>query len=123
MLTIELSKLRFHAMHGLYAEEKLLGGDYEVNVIVLHKARKIPVTHIDETIDYTKVYELIKANMQKHTPLLETLATNITQQIFTQFSQAEEVNISIKKLHPPIIAFEGAVGVSYRGTRAEFFSR
>ena len=34
MFTIELSKLRFHAYHGLYHEEKKLGGDFEVNVTV-----------------------------------------------------------------------------------------
>ncbi|MGN6617599.1 MAG: dihydroneopterin aldolase [Ilyomonas sp.] len=119
MLTIELSNLRFHAMHGLYAEEKVLGGDYEVNLTIKHEAQKIPVLHLDETIDYTSVYQLVKESMQHPTPLLETVVTSIVKKLFAKFSHAQEINLSIKKLHPPIIAFEGAVGVSFNCKRSE----
>ena len=113
MLTIELSKLRFHAYHGLYHEEKKLGGDFEVNVTVIHQPKKIPVLHLEETIDYTAVYNLIKEIMQKPEPLLETVVTLIAEEIMKRFFQAEEVNVSITKLNPPILSFEGRVGVSY----------
>src|SRR5205823_2131363 len=113
MLTIELSKLRFHAYHGLYHEEKKLGGDFEVNVTVIHQPVKIPVLHIYETIDYSAVYNVIKEMMEQAQPLLETVATNIASEILRKFSHAEEVIISITKLNPPIIGFEGLVTVKY----------
>jgi dihydroneopterin aldolase len=113
MLTIELSKLRFHAYHGLYHEEKKLGGDFEVNVTVIHQPVKIPVTHIHETIDYTAVYTVVKEIMQQAQPLLETVATIIASEILKKFSHAEEVIVSIKKLNPPMISFQGMVGVKY----------
>jgi dihydroneopterin aldolase len=119
MLTIELSKLRFHAYHGLYHEEKKLGGDFEVNVTVLHQPVKIPVLHINETIDYTAVYTLIKEMMQQAQPLLETVATMIASEILKRFSHAEEVIVSITKLNPPMIAFEGMVGVRYAVKREQ----
>jgi len=111
MLTIELSKLRFHAFHGLYKEEKKIGGNYEVNLTVLHEAKKFPILHLDETIDYCAVYALVNEIMSKPEPLLETVATMIATEILRKFSQVEEVNISVTKLNPPIIAFEGSVGV------------
>ena len=37
-----------------------------------------------------------------------------------KFSHAQEIKISKKKLHPPIIGFEGAVGVSFTCKRNEF---
>ena len=49
--------------------------------------------------------------MEQPTPLLETIATTIADEIFRKFSQAEEVTVAITKLNPPIIAFEGSVGV------------
>jgi dihydroneopterin aldolase len=113
MLTIELSNVHFHAYHGLYEEEKKLGGDYLVNISITHIPVKIPITHLDETIDYSKVYEMVKSAMQQPRPLLETLVTTLAQEILTKFSQVEEVKIAIKKIHPPIIAFQGEVGVSY----------
>jgi 7,8-dihydroneopterin aldolase/epimerase/oxygenase len=113
MLILDLSNLRFYAHHGLYKEEKILGGEFEVNITIWHKEKSMPVMHIDDAIDYTKIYSLIKERMQNPTPLLETLVTTITQEILTKFSMAEEVKISITKIHPPIIAFGGSVSVSY----------
>lgn len=122
MLTIELKNLHFHAYHGLYKDEKQLGGDYEVNVSVLHKPLKLPILHIEETIDYTAIYALIREQMQQPRSLLEMLVISMAEEILTKFSQAEAVTISVKKLHPPIIAFEGAVAVSYVLHRNQFYS-
>ncbi|MEP6846649.1 MAG: dihydroneopterin aldolase [Panacibacter sp.] len=111
MLTIELSGLRFHAFHGLYKEEKKIGGDYEVNITIRHLPKKLPVLHIEDTIDYTVVYNLVNAIMQQPEPLLETVASMIADEILRKFSHAEEVSVSVTKLNPPIIAFQGSVGV------------
>ena len=112
MLTIELSKLRFHAHHGLYEEEKILGGIFEVNVSVVHLPKQYPVLHMEETIDYMAVYNLVKERMNRPTPLLETVATKMAGEILRKFSQAEKVTVSITKVNPAIIAFEGSVGVN-----------
>ena len=119
MLTIELSKLRFHAYHGLYKEEKMLGGVFEVNISITHHPKNIPVIHIEDTIDYMAVYQTVKQLMQQPTPLLETLATSMANEILSKFSQAIEVTVGIVKVNPPIIAFEGSVGVKCVLKRAE----
>jgi dihydroneopterin aldolase len=49
--------------------------------------------------------------MQKPEPLLETVASIIASEILRKFSHAEEVSVSVTKLNPPIIAFQGKVGV------------
>jgi len=89
------------------------GNEFEVNV-VLHYHVSIPVVnHIHETINYVEVYDLVKARMQNPTPLLETVAMEIAQQILNQFALAEHVFVSIAKLKPPIIDYKGSVAVSY----------
>ncbi len=112
MITIELTGLIFNAHHGYYEEEKILGGTFEVNAVVKHSSHEMPVRHMHDTIDYTAVYAIIRQRMGKPTLLLETLATTIAQEILTKFSQAQEVSINIKKINPPIIAFQGSVGVT-----------
>jgi len=112
MITIELTKLVFNARHGYYEEEKVLGGTFEVNAVIHHSTAEMPVVHINDTIDYTRVYDIIRQRMEKPAALLETLASGIAQEILTKFSQANEVSINIKKINPPIIAFQGSVGVT-----------
>lgn len=113
MLSIHLHKLLFYSYHGVHEEEKVLGGDFEVNVTISFMPASIPVTLLEETINYVSVYSLVKQRMAKPTELLETVATGIANEILTHFLLVEEVNISITKLHPPIISFQGSVGVSF----------
>lgn len=116
MLKIELLNLWFRARHGLYEEEKVLGGDFKLDVELYYLPRTIP-RHIHETIDYSEVYALIQRHMAKPEPLLETLVITIGDDILRSFALAEEVNISIRKINPPIIGFTGSMSVSYRQRR------
>jgi dihydroneopterin aldolase len=113
LLTIELKNLRFFARHGLYAEEIKIGNEFEVNLSVSYLAETIVITDIAETINYVSLYELIKAVMQKPTPLLETVAMAIAEKIHQDFPQVKKISVSISKLHPPIEKFIGEVGVRY----------
>ena len=113
MLYVHLHNLRFHAYHGLFDEEKIIGNEYEVNLSVGIQDVSIPVTHIDETIDYTLLYQLVKERMSQPTPLLETIATELSLLIRSKSPLVTKISISIKKLYPPVNSFEGAVGVSF----------
>lgn len=118
MLKIELLDLWFRARHGLYEEEKQLGGDFKLDVELYYLPASKPY-HINDTIDYSEVYGLICKHMQKPEPLLETLVINIGDDILKQFHLAEEVKVSIKKINPPIIGFTGSMSVSYQQTRTQ----
>ena len=113
MLQIHLKNLSFFAYHGIYSEERKLGNYFEVNIDIWHQPNVLPVLHIKDTIDYVSVYELVKKRMDKPTPLLETVVTEIAQSILARFSLATKIAISIDKLCPPILQFEGKVGVSF----------
>ncbi len=117
MLTIELSGLRFYAYHGLYEEEKILGGEYEVNASLVYHPVVMPVENITEIIDYTALCALIKNRMAVPTPLLETIAVSIAQEILSAFSLVEKVTVSVKKINPPVIEFQGSVSVKYELSR------
>ncbi len=113
MLKIEFSNLQFHGFHGVYEEESKTGGSFEVNMIVYFKPESNYVKHLNETIDYSQLYDIIKLRMQQPTKLLETLAMEIAEIIMHKFLRVEEVIINIKKLKPPIPFFNGNVSVEY----------
>ncbi len=119
MLKIELRNLRFHGYHGVHEEEKKTGGDFEVNLVAYFTPQRLPVLRLDETLDYTKLYELVKKRMSKPTRLIETLATEIAEEIFNSFTLVENVEVEIKKLNPPIPFFNGYVAAVYSGKRME----
>ena len=113
MLTIKLNDLRFYGYHGVYEEENITGGDFDVNVVVHFEPVKIPVRHMDETIDYTRLYDLVKRRMNKPTRLIETLAMEIAQEILDTFSIADNIEVTVIKLNPPIPFFRGNISATY----------
>ena len=111
LLTIHLHQLKFHSYHGLHEEERIAGGVFEVNADIKMKASD-KIDDISQTLDYCKVYEVIKAFMNQPTPLLETLAQRIVESVHQLDDRIVDVSLTITKCCPPIIGFSGNVGVS-----------
>jgi dihydroneopterin aldolase len=59
------------------------------------------------------MYEIIKKRMSIPTPLLETIVMEIGNQIHAEYPLLKAIQISIKKLHPPIEGIQGAAGVTW----------
>ncbi len=117
MFTISLHNLVFHAFHGLYEEETVLGNEFIVNASVDFDSDE-PVHNLRQTIDYVAVYDIIKQHMLQPTPLLETLAQQITQAILDFDNRIEQVSISIEKKNPPISHMQGSVSVACKKRRS-----
>ena len=113
MVTIKLKQLRFFAHHGLYEEERKVSNEFMVDLEVGFDPPSPIITKMSETINYIKLYELVKNHMLQTTDLLETLATEITEDIHQSYSQVKKVSIDITKRYPPMINFSGNVAVSY----------
>jgi 7,8-dihydroneopterin aldolase/epimerase/oxygenase len=116
-MRISLDKLVFFGYHGLYAEEKKLGNTYIVDVIIDSTAKQSSINHLEQTIDYVHVYALIKKWMAIPTPLLETLAGNMVDDILNTEVLAEKVMVKITKQHLPIAEFEGTASVLIEKSR------
>lgn len=113
MVTIKLKQLRFLAHHGLYEEERKVSNEFIVDLEVDFESPVTILTKMNETINYIKVYELVKKHMLQTTDLLETLAMKITENIHESYPQVKKVSISITKKFPPVINFSGNVAVNY----------
>ncbi len=112
MMEIKLEKLRFTGKHGLHAEEGLTGGEFEVSALI----KFIPpaaIETLEDTLDYVKVYEVVRQRMFQPHKLLETLAQNIAGDIAGIDSRIKHIEVKINKINPPIFNFTGNVGVGY----------
>jgi 7,8-dihydroneopterin aldolase/epimerase/oxygenase len=113
LMTVELRSLRFFGEHGMYAEEKKVGNEFEVDVLISFEAPENPITLIDDTVNYMEVYRIVEAEMQDRKQLLETCAMRICDDLLPVFPRIKKAFVSIKKMAPPITNFTGSVGVSY----------
>jgi dihydroneopterin aldolase len=112
MFTIHLTQLRFFAHHGIHDEEAIVGNDFEVSVHVSFDVSE-NVNALSETVNYVLVYEAIKKKFRHPAKLLETLAQDICEEIYSTDKRIKKINITIDKLNPPIPNFIGNVGVSF----------
>jgi 7,8-dihydroneopterin aldolase/epimerase/oxygenase len=113
-MTITLSGVVLTGVHGLYAEEKLLGNEFRLDLNLSYNIREEVISSIDHTIDYVKVYELVKLEFDKPEALLESLAMRMGAVLKQNFPQVRAIEISIQKLHPPLLSFRGSTGVTYK---------
>lgn len=113
MVRVQLHNLLFKAFHGIYEEERILGNEYCVNVILEFHEKTEVIQRINETIDYSKVYDIIKSRMMIATPLLETVVMQTGNDIHLEFPDLKTISISIKKLNLPIEGMQGFAEVSW----------
>ncbi|HEU4861838.1 MAG TPA: dihydroneopterin aldolase [Chitinophagaceae bacterium] len=115
-MIIELKGLQFYSFHGLYDEEKKIGGEFIVDVLARLDSSHREVSSIKETVNYAEVFAIIKTEMNQPRELLETLAQSIAEKIHSKFSPIKEIEVRVEKKVPPIVGFNGTVAATYRNT-------
>jgi 7,8-dihydroneopterin aldolase/epimerase/oxygenase len=113
LLTIQLKDLLFRSFHGVYQEETVLGGDFLVNLTVDFIPPLNIIRQLDETLNYETLFERVKQKMDKPTPLLETIAMELADEILRNYHGVNKVWVAIEKRNPPIPGLTGSVQVSY----------
>lgn len=113
--TIELKSLCFFSFHGLYEEERKVGGEFVVDLSAKYAPEKNTfLANIDETVNYATLYKIVQEEMSQPRNLLETIAQSIAEKIHQAFPLVDEVEVSIEKKNPPVMNFTGSVGVRFK---------
>ena len=112
MFTVRLHKMKFFAHHGWHDEEGITGTAFEVSLAVEFDPQK-KITHLDETMNYVTLHDIVKEKFLHPSRLLETLAQDIAETIHSTDQRIRSINISIDKVNAPIENFSGTAGISY----------
>ncbi|MBI1342582.1 MAG: dihydroneopterin aldolase [Terrimonas sp.] len=113
-ITVRLQDLRFFSYHGLYPEERKNGNEFIADLAIFFETgNPHPITKIEETVDYARLFEIVQSEMDNPRDLLETVATVIGERISEEFSLVNEIVVSVTKLNAPIPGFSGKVSVTY----------
>ena len=117
---ILLSDLRFHAFHGVLPQERLVGGNFVVDLRVGYPlAQAMTSDQVNDTLNYASLYALVEREMQQPSSLLEHVAGRIAQAIAKTFPQALSIDLTLTKQNPPMGADCKGAGVEMHFVRSE----
>lgn len=103
MALIALEGMHFYAYHGVYEEERLIGGEYTVDVTLNVDVTQAAVSDdLQQTVNYETVYLICEAAMRRPSKLIENVAERIALQLKNQFGYIREMSIVIRKKNPPL---------------------
>lgn len=109
---ITLRHLRFHALHGVAAQERLTGNDYEVSLrIQTDLSLAAETDQLSDTVNYAEAYQLISEVMAEPCQLLEHVAWRIGERLMCRWAEIRSIDIKLYKLNPPIGADSDGCGV------------
>ena len=112
-MTVFLENLHFNVPRGTSKEEHLIGTELRIDVHVTFN--ELPRIESEQhTVSYVELYEMVKRKIREPGSLLETVAMDICRDVKTAFPAIIEFNITIRKMQPPILNFQGHAGVTFK---------
>jgi len=115
---IKIEKIKLFAYHGCMPEEEFIGGWYEVDVeIETDITSAINSDKLSDTVDYSKVNEIVQGEMSIRSKLVEHVAGRIANALLKNILRIEEVKVKVSKLNPPVSGEVERVSVEIRKKR------
>ena len=112
---IVLKDLRFHACHGVGAQETLVGNEFTLDLrLRTDLARAVETDDVNDTLSYADVFEAVKDEMSRPSRLLEHVAGRIARRLFHDFPALDEIGLKLMKRNPPMGADIDSAGVELR---------
>lgn len=98
-----LKAMSFHAFHGCYEQERLHGNTFIVHINFWYNIDKAALSdNLEDSVDYTKVYDRVACIMKEPVNLLEHLVDKIRIDLQNNFADVKRWQIKVEKLSPPI---------------------
>ncbi|WP_316829388.1 dihydroneopterin aldolase [Pedobacter aquatilis] len=107
--TVALKDVKCFALHGYYPEEQLIGNHFIIDLETIFSPQGFD-DELKQTVNYEDLNTIILEEMKNTQKLLETVLNNIISKVVRLYPFIETVNVSIKKLNPPM---PGQIGHSF----------
>ncbi len=100
---IDIEGMEFYAYHGHFRQEQVVGNKFLLNVTIEADCDRAGETdHLNDALDYQKVYLLIKEEMEIKSYLLENICKRILDRLYREFSTIRKATIQVAKINPPL---------------------
>ena len=118
MARIEINNMRFYAHHGCFEQERIIGTNFRIDLAFDTDTSKAEFSDdIADTVSYLDVYQVVKAQMQKPSHLLEHVARRVGEAVLRDFAAVAWVKVTVHKLNPPLGGQMDSVSVAIELSR------
>ncbi|MFC3563606.1 dihydroneopterin aldolase [Pedobacter jamesrossensis] len=107
--TVALKDVKCFALHGYYPEEQLIGNHFVIDLTTEFTPTNFE-DELSQTVNYEDLNVIILNEMKNTQKLLETVLKNIISKVMELYPFVEKIEVSIKKLNPPM---PGQIGHSF----------
>jgi dihydroneopterin aldolase len=103
MALVALENMQFHAHHGVYDAEQIVGNTYVVSVYVRTAIVKAALSdNLAEAINYESIFHLCQKEMEVPRKLLESVVVSIAMRMKHQFQNMQGLRVRVQKMNPPV---------------------
>jgi dihydroneopterin aldolase len=106
---VALKDVKCFALHGYYPEEQLIGNHFIIDLETEFTPNGFD-DELKQTVNYEDLNSIILSEMKNTQKLLETVLKNIISKVIELYPFVEKIEVSIKKLNPPM---PGQIGHSF----------
>ncbi|MEN9445419.1 MAG: Dihydroneopterin aldolase [Bacteroidota bacterium] len=110
---IEIEQMEFYAYHGCFAEERIVGNKFRVDLRLEADCRLAAQTDaITDAVNYQTAYDVVKAEIAIPSHLLEHICQRILDSLYAQLPSIQKATVRVYKMNPPMGGEMRSVSVS-----------
>lgn len=110
---ITITGLEYYAHHGVMPQERTVGNDFSVDLVLCYDATLAAKTdNIEHALNYAQAAQIVGHVMAQPCNLLETLCANIARELRQSFPQLNGGKVTVTKHHPPMPGLMKGISVT-----------
>ena len=100
---IELRDIHIYAHHGVMPQEREIGAWFTIDLnLAINDHSCAESDDITGTVSYVDVNGIVRTERDKPSALLKHVCKRITEKLYSEFTQIEEISITLCKDTPPM---------------------
>jgi dihydroneopterin aldolase len=96
---IQIENMEFYSFHGHFKEERIVGNKFLVD-LTIETDMKLPAAsdNLKDAVNYQRVYDIVKSQMEMKSHLLEHIAGRILDAIIPELKGIEKITVKVYKV-------------------------
>jgi dihydroneopterin aldolase len=109
---IQIENMEFYSFHGHFKEERIVGNKFLVD-LTIETDMEVPSKsdNLKDAVNYQRLYEIIKQQMEMKSHLLEHIAGRILDAIYAEIGGIKKATVKVSKMNPPMGGKIGSVSI------------
>lgn len=104
--------MEFYSFHGHFKEERIVGNKFMVDLTIeTDMAKPRESDNLKDAVNYQRIYEIVKHQMEMKSYLLEHIAGCILDAVYAEMDGIIKATVKVSKMNPPMGGKIGSVSV------------